>query len=508
MTELLPARIARHAAARPHDPAIIGHDATVSYAELEERASAIASGLIARGIRSGMRVALLAANDPTTLVAWLGVLKAGASVVPLPQGVAADALHRILEDCGAAFVIADGSLDLSRALWPAMAPQWRSRLMLVSPQGEPIDSLSAVAAGPQQALPQLAATDEFNIIYSSGTTGVPKGIVHTHGIRVARIELLVQSGSFDASARVLVTTALYTNWTAIALISTFCAGGAVVLLRHFDVKQYLQALRSQGVTHTYIVPVQLTRLLDHPEFDASVAQTSTVKYCAGAPLAINRKREAVARWPGLFLEIYGMTEGAATSLLNANDYPHKLDTVGRPVAGSACYILDASGNIVPPGEIGEIAGGSAASMSGYHNRSDLTDAIRWTAPDSTKCYRSGDVGWLDADGFLHVCGRVKDMIVSGGMNIYAVDLEDAIAAHPDVAEVAVVGVPSAEWGETPIAVVVPRPARTVDPEALRQWANQRLGKFQRVSRVEICGSLPRGSLGKVLKRELQRLYAA
>lgn len=506
MTQLLPDRIVRHAAQRPGTPAIIGEAEIITYGEFAARSAAIASGLIANGLKRGGRVALLTDNQPHSLLAWLGILRAGGSAVALPQGIAADALQRILDDCQAQFVIADRQLELTRSLWPAQADRWEASLMLATRDGHGIASLRQLADGEVATLPELRPDDEFNVIYSSGTTGVPKGIVHTHGIRVARIELVVHSGGFDANARVMVTTPIYTNWSAIALITTFSAGGAIVLHRQFAAERYLAALRPQRVTHSFIVPAQLTRLLDHPAFDAAVAGTAAVKYCAGAPLAASRKREAVARWPGTFLEIYGMTEGAATTLLNANAHPDKLDTVGRPVTGSACHILDAGGTILPPGEVGEIAGGSSASMLGYHNREDLTASIRWTAPDGTACYRSGDLGWLDAEGFLHIAGRVKDMIVSGGMNIYATDLEDTLAAHPDVAEVAVVGIPSEQWGETPLAVVVPRTGHVADAAAIRDWANARLGKFQRISRVELSDALPRGSLGKVVKRELQRRY--
>lgn len=507
MTQLLPTRVAGHAGARPDHPAVIGEDETLPYSQLEARSSALARGLLARGFRPGMRIAFLLGNEPMTLVAWLGILKAGGSAVALPQGVAADALRRIIDDCRPQFVVVDKELDLARALWPERAPAWRAALVLVSCDGEEIAALGSLFEESTRTLPEIGPADEFNIIYSSGTTSAPKGIVHTHGIRVARVDMLIQSGCFDEHARVLLTLPLYTNWSAIALVTTLCAGGTIVLNRHFSVEQYLLTLSVQRVTHSFIVPAQLTRLLDWADFETAVAGTSTIKYCAGAPLSASRKREAVARWPGPFLEIYGMTEGAATTLLNANENPDKLDSVGRPAFQSACYILDADGSVLPPGEVGEIAGSSAASMVGYYNRPDLTSAIRWMAPDGTACYRSGDLGWMDTDGFLHVSGRAKDMIVSGGMNIYAADLEDVVATHPEVAEAAVIGVPSVQWGETPIAVIVAKPGRTPDAEAIRQWANARLGKFQRISRVEICSALPRGQMDKVAKKELQLLFA-
>lgn len=509
MMQLLPARITAHALARPEHPAAVVEKETMSYRQLDRLSSAIAAGLIARGLRPGMRVALLAGNEPITIVSWLAILKARGSAVALPQGIAAAALHRILADCDAKFVIIQAQIELARALWPSQAQAWRNRdeLLLISPRGELLDSIRTLAAEPARPLPEPQPDDEFNIIYSSGTTGVPKGIVHTHHIRVARVDMLMQGGSFDTSSRVLLTTQLYTNWTVVALVVTLCAGGAIVLHRQFSVELYLSALAADKVTHTFMVPIQLTRLLDHPDFDKRVAGTSTIKYCAGAPLAADRKREAVQRWPGTFWELYGMTEGSATTLLDANAHPDKLDSVGRPVPASHCYILDAQGAVLPAGEVGEITGGSAASMKGYHNRAELTDAIRWIAPDGTPCIRSGDLGWLDADGFLHVCGRLKDMIVSGGMNIYATDLEEVIGAHAAVEEVAVIGVPSPQWGETPIAVVVPKPGHSLDAEALREWANARLGKYQRISRVELRDSLPRGSLDKVMKLELQRWYS-
>ena len=507
MTTLLLERITAHATAHRHRPAIIQDGEIVNYVDLEARASSVASGLIARGFRPGMRIALLAGNEPSIILVWLGILKARGSVVALPQGVAIDALRRMLDDCGAQFVIADGALDLTRDLWPGAPERWPERLMLIDPAGTEVEPVRTLMAAAHRALPQITGADEFNIIYSSGTTGVPKGIVHTHAIRVARIDALLQGGGFDESARVLVTTPLYTNWSAIAVIIALCAGGAVVLHRQFAIEHYQQALRKDRITHTFIVPAQLARLLDHPGFDAAVAGTSSTKYCAGAPLAASRKRETLARWPGPFLEIYGMTEGSATTVLHANAHPDKLDTVGQPLPGTSCYILDSEGCVLPQGEVGEIAGGSSASMPGYHNRPDLTASIRWTAPDGSSCYRSGDLGWLDADGFLHISGRAKDMIVSGGMNIYATDLEATIATHPDVADVAVIGIPSEQWGETPLAVVVLKEGRTVEPEAIRHWTNERVGKFQRLSRVEVCAALPRGSLDKVAKNELRRRYA-
>jgi acyl-CoA synthetase (AMP-forming)/AMP-acid ligase II len=232
-----------------------------------------------------------------------------------------------------------------------------------------------------------------------------------------------------------------------------------------------------------------------------------MKFCTSAPFSPALKAEVLRRWPGGLVEYFGMTEGGGTCMLVAHEFPDKLHTVGRPADGHDIRILDDAGRELPPGEIGEIVGHSPLTMmSGYHGRPAETAAVEWRDPAGKRFIRTGDLGRFDADGFLTIVGRKKDVIISGGFNIYPVDLEAALTAHAAVAEAAVVGVPSTRWGETPVAFVVLAPGAAAEPEALRAFANAQLGSTQRLADVAIVPALPRSPIGKVLKRELRDRY--
>ena len=192
--------------------------------------------------------------------------------------------------------------------------------------------------------------------------------------------------------------------------------------------------------------------------------------------------------------------------LEAREHPDKLHTVGRPQPGHQIRLIDEAGNEVPQGEVGEVCGRSPMMMTGYHNLPEQTTAAEWFDPPGLRFIRTGDLGRLDADGFLSLAGRKKDLVISGGQNVYPSDLEEVLRGHPAVADVSVVGVPSPLWGETPVAFVVVAQETSIAPEDLRAWANARLGKTQRLSAVELVESLPRGAIGKVLKRELREKW--
>ena len=217
---------------------------------------------------------------------------------------------------------------------------------------------------------------------------------------------------------------------------------------------------------------------------------------------------SLRRWPGALVDLYGLTEGGGTCVLMAHEHPDKLHTVGRPVAGHDVRIIDEQGNELPAGQTGEIVGHSPIMMSGYHKLPGPTRAAEWRDASGKRYIRTGDVGRFDADGFLVLLDRKKDMIISGGFNVYPSDIEAVLARHADVAEASVVGVPSERWGETPVAFVVLRAGAARDANALVAWVNARVGKTQRVAAVELVDALPRSGVGKVLKRELRDAYRA
>jgi len=213
------------------------------------------------------------------------------------------------------------------------------------------------------------------------------------------------------------------------------------------------------------------------------------------------------RWPGGLTEYYGMTEGGGSCHLLAHEHPDKLHTVGCPMPGHEIRLIDEQGREVPQGEIGEVVGRSPAMMNGYFNQPGKTSEAEWHDSEGKRFIRTGDVGRFDAEGFLTLMDRKKDMIISGGFNVYPSDLEAVLVKHPAVLEAAVVGVPSEQWGETPVAFAVLKPGATELPDVLCTWANERVGKTQRLSALKIVPALPRSAIGKVLKRELRDRYA-
>jgi long-chain acyl-CoA synthetase len=254
--------------------------------------------------------------------------------------------------------------------------------------------------------------------------------------------------------------------------------------------------------------VQYQRLMALPEFGRHDLRSFHMKFCTSAPFHAGLKADVLARWPGGLVEFYGMTEGGGSCILNAHEHPDKLHTVGRPAEGHDIRLIDEQGREVPPGQAGEVVGHSRGMMLGYHGQPEKTREAEWYDPTGKRFIRTGDIGRFDADGFLILFDRRKDMIISGGFNIYPSDLEVVIRGHDAVAEAAVVGVPSAEWGETPVAYVVLKPGVAATEAELRAWCNSRVGKTQRLAAVHLIDELPRSHIGKVLKRELRERHVA
>ncbi|MES1979228.1 MAG: class I adenylate-forming enzyme family protein [Pseudomonadota bacterium] len=502
-----PELIEQYASQRGDAHAFVCGDASLSWKVFAQQMSAVAAGCMNMGIRKGDKVALLASSSLEALATFFGVIKAGACIVPLATSATSTALLSMLRNSDAkVLAISNDMRELLGSINPELEQQFDGRLVAIDFEAQGWTGWKEwlAAAPPSSGTPVLEPDDDFNIIYSSGTTGDPKGILHRHGMRYRQAAR--RSFGLDTSSVMLLSTPLYSNTTLQPLLATVAAGGLTVLMPKFNVPQYLKLCERFQVTHTMLVPVQYQRILDHEDFAGARLSSFVLKQCTGAPLDARLKARIQASWPGNLREVYGMTEGGTTCILDADAYPDKLGTVGKAAADHDIRIIDDEGRVLPAGEAGEIVGRSPYMMAGYYRQPDATQKFYWHDGTGAVFHRSGDIGRFDADGFLTLMDRKKDIIISGGFNIYASDLESVLAGHPDVTDVAVIGIPSTQWGETPLALVVPRPGSCISEEALRQWANEKVGRTQRISAVEFRQELPRSALGKTLKRELREPY--
>jgi len=495
-----------NAKAHPEKLALVCDGQTVSWGAFDQRINKIANLLLSMGVSKGDNIAIISPNSIPYAELFMGILRAGACVTPLSTMASPDALQKMLTDCGARAIfvaaqyleLVDGfiaDLDLARFAIDFDHPAFQ-------PYGAAVDGASD--SDPEI---QIEMSDAFNLIYSSGTTGTPKGILHNHGMRSAQMDRVSPNG-YDDNARTLLSTPLYSNTTIVSFLPTLYGGSTVYLMPKFDARGYLEIVQREKITHTMLVPVQYKRIMDVPDFDQFDLSSMQVKFSTSAPLRAEVKADVLARFPGKLLEYYGLTEGGGVTVLNSAEHPDKLHTVGQPAPGNEIRLIDETGKEVPKGAVGEICGRGPTMMAGYFGRDDLTADYIWRDAAGNVFFRSGDMGRFDEDGFLILSDRKKDMIISGGLNIYADDLELVLLADPDVTDAAVIGVPSDAWGETPYGLVVLREGATRSGDDICADANAKLGKSQRLSAVELRDELPRSSIGKILKKELRAPFWA
>jgi len=507
----LPTLLAGFLRDQPDNIALIEDGEQRSYGQSVARIYQMANGLVNLGVQPGDRVAILSRNSMAYSELFAATLVAGACAVPMQSMITDESLALMLKDSGARVLVL--SQDYAHMAQTFLADQ--DQLLGGGLMGFDFDddqhmALESWLAQQSTDAPgiEIDPDGEFNIIYSSGTTGVPKGIVHSHRTRQGLAKGLMGMG-ISNDAVTLISTPLYSNTTITTWWPTLCAGGSLVIMSKFDAQQALKLIEQHEVTHAMLVPVQydrIMRLSDFADFDLSSLRC---KFSTSAPLRAALKADVIDNFPGEIIEFYGLTEGGVGTLFigSVARAADKLGSVGPAMPGAILKIIDDKGNEVAAGEAGEIVGRSGNMSNGYHNREQANTDMHWYDQDGLLYYKSGDVGYLDEDGWLFLSDRKKDMIISGGFNIYATDLELVLLEHPTVHEVAVIALASRDWGETPLAIVVREPGEATDEETLRVWANDKLGKSQRISQLVFVDELPKSSIGKVLKKELRVTYA-
>ncbi len=505
---LLPEILALHGKWRADRVAAICDDEQQNWREFTQSINRAAHALLSHGVQPGDKVVVLMSNGLPMLHALFGIMAAGAVSVPINVSVADDALVGMLQDSGASAVIV--SDDYRERMEHAIGQSRHSLRCKLCTTGSSdwLDWAATLAeqpGGPPQV--SIQADAELNIIYSSGTTGTPKGIVHTHrGRRDWAYDLSIAL-RYHSGARTLLSIGLYSNISWVAMLCTLLAGGTVIVARRFDARSFLNTVASHRVTHTAMVPVMFQRVIEQMMQQPDCADVSSMQamMSCGSPLHETLKRQIFERFPCGIIELYGLTEGIITTL-DPEDAEGRWASVGKPLLGTDIQIVDNDNQSVSTGQAGEIVSRGRITMPAYHGRPDATADAAWTDQQGRAWLRSGDIGFIDEQGFLYIVDRKKDMILSGGQNIYPQDIEAVLVDHPGVREVAVIGVKSERWGETPLALIVKADGYDCSAADIIEWCNPRLGKQQRIAAVEFTAELPRNPNGKILKNQLRKEY--
>jgi len=482
----------------------------LSFAALEANANKIAQALLEAGVQSGERIAYLGKNNTAFYEVLFGACKVRCAVTPVNYRLAAPEIAFILNDCKASvvFVGKDSeplleaildqcprvstiiSIDGGHTVWPDYV-YWRDTHPALHPR--------------MRAEP----TDDVLQLYTSGTTGRPKGVQLTNANYLAflRLALQLEWANYRPGERVLLAMPMFHVAGANAGLLTIAQGAACVVLKEVNPGDILTSLTQQKIQHAFFVPAVIQMLLQIPGIEQADFSDLKQIFYGASPIAQSILQRAQAVFGCRFTQLYGLTEtcGAGTFLPHEAHDPRwdKQRSCGVPWPGVIVRCVNSNAEEVPVGEVGEIVIHSPVVMAGYYNRADATaDALdgQW--------FRTGDAGYFDADGFLFIYDRVRDMIVTGGENVYPAEVENAIFSHPGVADVAVIGVPDENWGEAIKAMVVVKPGHSLTDDELMRHTRGRIANYKVPKSVDFVTSLPRNASGKLLRKDLREPFWA
>ncbi|MBX7435522.1 long-chain-fatty-acid--CoA ligase [Mycobacterium sp. Y57] len=493
-----------HGRLRPDTPALVVGADTITFAELDARSSRAAQAFAAAGIRTGDRVAFVEKNGAEFFDVLFGLAKLGAVGVPVNWRLAAPEMQQVIADAGAALVV--------------VGPDFVGHLESIE------DDLDAavIAIGPHDRWPRFGdwigahpahdpgvvtgPNDLVTLMYTSGTTGAPKGVMLSNANYRCKCSGVEGPWQMDDEAVTLAVMPLFHMAGSGWALAGLWHGGTTVVLRDVDPAAILASIPAHRVTNLLLVPAVIQRMLDTAGPAGGDLSGLRVVVYGAAPISDDVLLRGMGRFGSVFAQVYGMTEttGSITQLDGHDHLPHLLRSCGRPYPWVQIRIVDPDGSDAAPGQVGEVWTRSEQNMLGYWNNPEATAATL----TRDGWLKTGDAGYLDGDGYLYLHDRIKDMIVTGGENVYPAEVENVLMAHPGVADAAVIGVPDERWGEAVKAVVVPVPGTTLDTAELIEFARAHLAGFKLPKSVDVADVLPRNPSGKLLKRELREPYWA
>lgn len=483
----------------PRKTAIVFEGSRIPYAELNQRVNRLVNALLQKGVKKGDKIASIMFNSPPLVEAYFAAAKIGAISVPINYRLVGEEVDYILGQSDSSVLIYESELR------PVIAGLDLKHLLRISVGGQstsdaiPYEDLLRGSTD-WEIQTEVGERDLRFIMYTSGTTGFPKGAMFLHRNNLWAALSLIVNKRYDFNETVLFVNPLYHMNSYINVIACIFMGNKMVIMRKFDALQMMELMEAEDVTMCSVVPTICQRLLEIPP-DRKF-NTAKWRYCTstGAPWPFDLKKAFMERFPHVVMaDAYGATEVFSGTLIQGREILEKPSSVGRPYLDTLIKVVNERKEELPPGQIGEISFYGPHVTQGYYKNPEATaEALKdgW--------FFSGDLGYFDEDGYLYLVDRKKDMIISGGENIYSLEIENVLLKNEKVLEAAVVGVPDARWGEIVKAYIVLRPSVAMDKEEVVQFCQQHLASYKKPRRVEFVESLPKNSLGKILKKDLRR----
>jgi len=502
----------------PDRTAIVFEGKRFTFSQLNERANRFANALMGLGVEKGDRVAILQVNCNQYVEAYFGVAKMGAIFVPLNfRAKKEELLHMLKHSESSVLLVGERYAEMVNSMRPAL-PLVKHYISLDGKQKGMLDyeELLATASG-EEVFTDISDDDVTILMYTAGTTGLPKGVPLTHNSFGIYVMENVTPADLELEETNLLTMPLYHVAGMQAVLAAIYGGRSLAMMRQFEVNEWLETVQRERANRAMLVPTMLKRVIDHPDLSKYDLSSLKVITYGAASMPFEVIKKAIGLFPGIsFINAFGQTETASTiTTLGPEDHIIKgteaekekklrrlTCSIGRPMSDVEMKIVDEKGNDLPPPAVGEIVARCPRVMSGYWKDPEKTAK----AIDKNGWLHTGDMGYMDEEGYFYLAGRGDDLIIRGGENISPDEVENTLYAHPAIEEAAVIGISSEEWGQEPRAIVVLKEGKTATAEEIMEFCRQRLASFKRPRSVVFIDELPRTSTGKVLKRVLREQY--